>query len=35
MKKLHDETELIDFKTIVNVLETEEEFIGKNLAKFA
>jgi hypothetical protein len=34
MKEIHDSMEINDFKQLINVYETEEDFIEKNLKKY-
>lgn len=34
LKVVYDQMELQDFKQLINVLETEEEFIAKNLTRY-
>lgn len=34
LKIVHDSMELNDFKVLINVLETEEEFIDKQIGKY-
>jgi hypothetical protein len=34
LKHVHDSMELNDFKQLINVMETEEEFIAKHLKRY-
>ncbi len=34
MKQIHDSMEINDFKQLINVYETEEDFIEKNVKKY-
>lgn len=34
LKRVYDSMEVQDFKQLINVLETEEDFIDKNLRKY-